>query len=56
MIIKLTYTNSLPVPVLLRSNQGTGQPLLPNQSLEMTFAMEPDEDGTADLILVCEPG
>jgi len=56
MIVKLTYTNALPVPVLLRSNEATGQPLLPQQALEMTFSLEPDADGVADLVLVCEPG
>ena len=55
MIVKLAYTNALPIPVLLRSNQGTGQPLLPEQVLEMTFSLEPDADGVADLVLVCEP-
>ena len=56
MLVKLTYTNALPTPVLVRSNQGTGQPLQPGQSLEMTFSMEPDADGVADLVLIVEPG
>lgn len=56
MIVKLTFTNDLPRDVLLRSNQGTGQPLVPGQSLEMTFSLEPDADGVADLVLICEPG
>lgn len=55
MIVKLTYTNALPIPVLVRSNQGSGQPLLPRQSLEMTFDLPPDEDGVSDLILIVEP-
>ena len=55
MIIKLIYTNALLVPVLLRSNQGTGQPLMAGQTLEMTFqATDPDEDGVSELILYCE--
>ena len=56
MIVKLHYENRLPIPVLVRSNQGTGQPLQPRQSLEMTFSLEPDADGVADLILIVEPG
>lgn len=56
MIVKLTYTNALAVPVLLRSNMGTGQPLQPHQPLEMTFQLEPDAQGVAQLILICEPG
>lgn len=55
MIVKLTYTNSLGVPVLLRSNMGTGQPVQPGQALEMTFEMREERDGNADLILICEP-
>lgn len=56
MIIKLTYTNALVFPVVLRSNQGTGQPLQPRQTLEMTFeATDPDKDGVSELILICEP-
>lgn len=55
MIVKLTYTNALSVPVQLRSNQATGQPLQPGQPLEMTFDMQPDKDGVAQLILICEP-
>lgn len=56
MIVKLTFQNTLNIPVMLRSNEATGQPLVSGQSLEMTFAMEPDADGVADLILVLEPG
>lgn len=56
MIVKLTYRNELPVPVLVRSNQGTGQPLLAGQALEMTFDLDAGPDGVADLVLVVEPG
>jgi hypothetical protein len=57
VIVKLTYTNALPIPVLLRSNMGTGQPLQPRQPLEMTFEMNEDaQTRVAELILICEPG
>ena len=56
MIVKLVYTNDLPIPVSVRSNMGSAQPLVPHQSLEMTFSIEPDADGVADLVLICEPG
>lgn len=57
MIVKLTYTNKLPVPVRLSSNQGQAQPLQPGQPLEMTFALHEDAgSNTAPLILICEPG
>ena len=55
MIVKLTYRNGLSEAVLLYSDQATAQPLAPGQSLEMTFAVEEDADGVADLVLVCEP-
>ena len=54
MIIKLDYTNRLPVPVVLRSNIASEQPLQPGQGLEMTFEMHEGEDGVAILTLVCE--
>lgn len=56
MLVKLTYRNELAQAVLVRSNEATGQPLAPGQSLEMMFDMQPDADGIADLILVVEPG
>jgi hypothetical protein len=56
MIVKLVYTNDLPIPVSVRSNLGSAQPLVAHQTLEMTFSLEADEDGNADLVLVCEPG
>jgi hypothetical protein len=56
MIVKLTYTNALPIPVLLRSNMGSGQPLQPGQPLEMTFDMHEDaRTKVAELVLICEP-
>lgn len=55
-MIVLTYTNRLPVPVELRTNMGTGQPVAPGQTLEMTFELADNEDGVGDLILICEPG
>ncbi len=55
MIVKLHYTNGLPEAVLLYSDLATAQPLAAGQSLEMTFALQEDADGVADLVLVCEP-
>ena len=55
MIVLLSFTNSLPVPVELRSNMGTGQPVLPKQTLEMTFELTDNEDNVGELILICEP-
>jgi len=56
MIIMLSFTNRLAVPVELLNNMGTGQPVAPGETLEMTFAIEDNEDGVGDLILICEPG
>ena len=56
MIVKLTYTNDLPIPVSVRSNLGSAQPLVAHQTLEMVFSLTVDEDDTAELVLICEPG
>jgi hypothetical protein len=56
MVVKLSYTNRLPIAVELRSNMGTGQPLLPGQELQMTFELQEGEDGVGDLVLICQPG
>jgi len=56
MIVMLTFTNRLSVPVELLSNMGTGQPVQAGQSLEMTFELQDVEDGVGDLVLICEPG
>lgn len=56
MIMKLSFKNDLAAPVLLRSNQATGQPLQPGQDMEMTFSLTPDENDVAELVLVVEPG
>jgi len=55
MIVRLTFTNALPVPVELRSNVASDQPLQPNQSLELTLEMHEGEDGVAELQLACAP-
>ena len=44
MIVKLNFTNALPVPVEA------------GQALQMTFQLEDGEDGVGDLVLICEPG
>ena len=56
MIVMLTYTNRLSIPVELLTNMGVGQPVQPGQSLEMTFELADNEDGVGDLVLICEPG
>jgi hypothetical protein len=56
MIVKLTYTNDLPIPVSVRSSVGSAQPLVAHQTLEMVFDLKEDEDGTTELVLICEPG
>jgi hypothetical protein len=30
------------------------RPLVAHQTLEMTFSLEADEDGNAELVLICE--
>lgn len=55
MIIKLTYHNKLPIPVTLSSDFASGQPLLPNQSVQMVFELHEGADGTAPIVLYCQP-
>lgn len=55
MIIRLTFTNAMPMPVELRSNVGSDQPLQPRQSLEMTLELHEGADGVAELQLACAP-
>ena len=55
MIVRLTFTNAMPVPIELRSNVASGQPLQPNQSLEMTLELHEGSDGVAELQLACAP-
>jgi len=56
MIVRLTFTNAMPVPVELRSNVGSDQPLQPHQALEMTLELHEGTDGVAELQLACAPG
>lgn len=56
MVVKLVFTNGMPVPVLLRSRSATDQPLLPQQSVEATFELHEDpRSGTAELVLSVVP-
>jgi len=41
---------------VLYNNQGMAQPLVAGQSLQMTFEMQPGDDGVAELTLICRPG
>jgi len=55
MIVRLTFTNATPVPVELRSNVASDQPLQPRQALEMTLELREGSDGIAELQLACAP-
>ena len=55
MIVRLTFTNAMPVPVELHSNVASNQPLQPNQSLEITLELHEGTDGIAELQLACVP-
>jgi len=56
MIVRLTYTNAMPVPVEIRSNVASDQPLQPSQALELTLELHEGADGIAELQLACAPG
>lgn len=55
MIVKLTFTNAMPVQIEVRSNVGSDQPLMPQQAMAMTFELQPGPDGTAELQLAVAP-
>ena len=55
MIVRLTFTNAMPVPVELRSNVASDQPLQPQQSVVMTLELHEGADGEARLQLACVP-
>jgi hypothetical protein len=55
MIVRLTFTNAMPVPVEIRSNVASDQPLQPQQSLELTLELHEGADGVAELQLACAP-
>lgn len=55
MILRLTITNAMPVPVEFRSNVASNQPLQPNQELELTLELYEGTDGVAELQLACAP-
>ena len=56
MILKLTFVNNMPVPVLLDSDVGSEQPLVPNQSLQLMVELHEGRDGIAELQLGVKPG
>ena len=55
MIVRLTFTNALGMPVELRSNVASDQPLQPQQSVVMTLELHEGADGEARLQLACVP-
>jgi len=55
MIVRLTFTNAMPVPVEVRSNVASDQPLQPRQALELTLELHEGSDGIAELQLACAP-
>jgi hypothetical protein len=56
VIVMLSFTNRLAVPVELLNNMGTGQLVPSGETLEMTFDLQDNKDGVGDLVLICEPG
>ena len=55
MIVRLRFANGMPMPVEVRSNVGSDQPLQPGQALEMTLELHEGADGVAELQLACAP-
>ena len=55
MIVRLEFTNAMPVQIEVRSNVGSDQPLMPQQAMEMTFELHEGPGGVAVLQLACAP-
>jgi hypothetical protein len=56
MILRLTFANNLPVPVVLDSSVASEQPLVPHQSLQLTVELHEGRDGVVELQLGVKPG
>jgi len=55
MVVKLQFTNNMDQNVVLNSNFASPQPLLPRQSLELTFELQPDRTGMGNLQFSVQP-
>jgi len=55
MILRLTITNAMPVPVEFRSNVASNQPLQPNQDTERS-QHKPDSHSVTSPSLIRRPG
>lgn len=55
MIVQLNIQNNIAVPVIINSDSATGQPIVPNGSLQVTFNATPDAIGVIALTLYIDP-
>ena len=51
MIVQLNVTNRTDQRLVLNSQSATGQPLAPNQAVQVTFSLQEDDRGIAELHL-----
>lgn len=55
MIVQLSVQNRLPTPIVLNSQSASGQPIQPQQSLQVTFELRENAQGVAELHLFIDP-
>ena len=55
MVVRLTIQNNVAIPVVINSDSATGQPLLPNQSVQVMGELREGRDGIAELHLYIDP-
>jgi hypothetical protein len=55
MVVQLNVQNRLPVPIVLNSQSASGQPIVPQQSLQVTFELRENARGVAELHLYIDP-
>lgn len=55
MIVQLNVTNRTNQPIVINSQSASGQPLSPQQSVQVTFELHEGENGNAELHLYVDP-
>jgi hypothetical protein len=55
MIVQLTVYNRLSQPIVINSDSATGQPLAPQQSVQVVAELRPDEINVGHITLYVDP-
>jgi hypothetical protein len=55
MIVELTVYNRLDQPIVVNSDSATGQPLAPQQSVQVVAELRPDKINVGHITLYVDP-